>query len=338
MKKLLKLLVWLIGVTAILGIVVFIAGYWWVQQQLLPVVTHENQQRGKMASEQAFVISSGQSVRAIANELQAAGLVRNAWVFEGYVRFFGEGRSLQAGSYQLSSTQSVPEIADSLTVGREDIRLTFLEGWRTEEIGSYLAAQDLPEFEYEEFLAAAREHPSGTLFPDTYEFSRSVTSTELAAALRQNFERKILTGMADEIAASPHTIEEIVIMASLVEREARTFEHMRHVAGILWNRIEIGMPLQVDATLQYAVGYNNQTESWWDPPLARHKLLDSPYNTYQHAGLPPAAIAHPGAQAIRATIDPLETDDIYYIHAPDGSMYYGQTLDEHNANVRQYLR
>ena len=127
-------------------------------------------------------------------------------------------------------------------------------------------------------------------------------------------------------------------MASIVEREARGADDMQHVAGILWNRIELGMPLQADATLQYLKGYNPVEQAWWTPPLAADKSLISPYNTYLNLGLPPRPICNPGLEAIKAAAQPLSTDDLFYLHDRQGKIHYAQTLDDHNLNVDRYLR
>jgi UPF0755 protein len=144
--------------------------------------------------------------------------------------------------------------------------------------------------------------------------------------------------LADDIEKSPHDFDDILTMASIVEREARGYEEMRNVAGILWNRIDLGMPIQADATLQYVKGYNEQTKAWWTPPLAEDKKLNSPFNTYLNPGLPPRPISNPGYDAIRATLNPVDTDNIFYLHDQDGGIHYAESLEEHNANVQKYLR
>ena len=127
-------------------------------------------------------------------------------------------------------------------------------------------------------------------------------------------------------------------MASIVQREARDKTQMQNVAGILWNRLEIGMPLQVDASLQYVRGFDEVDQTWWAVPLAVDRARESEFNTYLNAGLPPAPICNPGFDAIEATLNPIDSDNIFYLHAPDGTIHYGETLDQHNANIQQHLR
>ena len=131
---------------------------------------------------------------------------------------------------------------------------------------------------------------------------------------------------------------ESVILASIVEREAREPEQMRHVAGILLNRLEIGMALQVDATLQYVKGYDQARKTWWAPPTAADKQLSSPYNTYENPGLPPGPISNPGANALMAVANPIKSNDLFYLHTNDGNMYYAETYEEHQENIQKYLR
>lgn len=204
-------------------------------------------------------------------------------------------------------------------------------------MADYLAAQDLSAFDKQLFLQKTATL-EGTLYPDTYLVPREIETTTLISLLTNTYKNKVATPLASEFQASTLTEVEVLTLASLIEREAKGYEQMRHVAGILFNRLEIGMPLQVDATLQYAKGFNAVSGTWWTPPLAADKQLTSAYNTYQNPGLPPGPIANPGVDAIKAVLDPLEVDDLFYLHAPDGSFHYARTLEQHNANVNKYLR
>jgi UPF0755 protein len=244
---------------------------------------------------------------------------------------------IQAGSFNISSNMDVTEIAETLTVGTEDIWITILEGWRAEEIAESLEAQDLDLFDSEEFLNLAKSS-EGMLYPDTYLIPREMDSEQIYHLLLNTFERKVSQELWDEIESSDRDFDQVLVMASLVEREARNFEQMRRVAGILWNRINIGMALQVDATLQYVNGYNSLEQTWWAVPMADDKQNQSAFNTYLNQGLPPRPIANPSLNAIKATLDPIESDGLFYIHADDGNMYYSSTLEGHNANINKYLR
>ncbi len=285
---------------------------------------------------QVFVIKKGEAVGSIAYRLQEAGLIKNANLFKLLVRFKGLGPKLQAGSFDLSPTQTPHEIAQQLTKGTQDVWITILEGWRVEQVAEYLDAQEeLTEFDIETFLSLSSES-EGTLFPETYLVPREMTAEQLYELLTTQYIAQV-DSLQSLIDAQVRPFEDVLIMASLVQREARDYTQMRHVAGILWNRIDLGMALQVDATLQYAKGKNAQGE-WWGTPLSADKQITSLFNTYMYPGLPPGPICNPGSNALKAALDPLVVDDLFYLHAPSGEMYFAQTLDEHNANINRYLR
>lgn len=324
-----KLLTVLIG-SIILGILVLGGTAVWAFSQLQPVNSSDS-------AKKRFVIPKGQGVITTAQKLESDGLVKNAQIFRFYAQYKKFDVKMQAGSYELSPSMTTQEIAEKLTLGSEDVWVTLLEGWRMEEVAEYLAMQNLPEFSQAEFedLASMSE---GMIFPDTYLVPRESTAEQLYSLFTNTFEKKVTTDLESEIAQSNLTVEEIITLASIVEREGRSFEDMRHVSGILQKRIEIGMPLQADATLQYIAGKNLQSDKWWDQPNIAVKESASPYNTYKNLGLPPRPICNPGLQAIKAVLDPIESDDLFYIHAPSGAAYYSKTLQEHNANIDKYLR
>lgn len=307
------------------------AGAFWVSQQLQPVTYTTDE-----LPDQKFIIRKGESVASIGNRLEEAGLIKNARVFGFMVRYYKLTPKIQAGTFTVSPSQTPKAIAETFTKGTEDLWVTFLEGWRVEEYADYLAAQEeLTNFNKENFLFLAKPL-EGTLYPDTYLVPKEMDEETIISLLTNTFETK-----TDDILSDADTdtdLNELLTMASVVQREAQDYEDMRRVAGILFNRIEIGMPLQADATLQYAKGYNQKEESWWVPPLAADKQLDSPYNTYQIRGLPPRPICNPSLDAIKATLDPLPSDDLYYLHALDGTMYYSEDLSGHNENINRYLR
>lgn len=293
--------------------------------------------KGQNASVKSFIIPKGQAISIIGSRLVEENLIHNALVFRFYVKFAGLENKIQAGTFQLSSNLNLVEITQELTKGTQDEWVTIVEGWRKEEIAEALSDAELSEFDQIEFLSLAKQD-EGYLFPDTYLIPKLASSETIYQLLRDTFVQKVEMGLSEELEKSPRSLEEIIILASLLEREAREYQQMRHVAGILQNRISLGIPLQVDATLQYAKGYSEVYQSWWSIPLAIDKQIESLFNTYQNAGLPPAPICSPGLDAIRAAINPLATDDLFYIHDTKGQMHFAQTLGEHNANVDKYLR
>lgn len=289
---------------------------------------------------ETFVVKRGESVQSVANRLAEVGLVRHPWplLIEAKLKsnqWQAQGKSVQAGSFKLSPAMSPTEILETLTQGTEDLWLTIPEGWRIEEVAE-LAASQLDNFDASVFIELAAES-EGMLFPDTYLVPRQFSEAQLYDLLTNTFQKKIVDASADEIAQSDLDFDQLLTLASLVEREARGEQQMRTVAGILYNRLEIGMALQVDATLQYAKAANADGD-WWTPPTAADKKIASPYNTYLYPGLPPGPICSPGAMAFAAVLNPLTTDDLYYIHATDGSLHTAADLETHQRNVNQYLR
>jgi UPF0755 protein len=326
MKKFFLILLVLFFILAIIGVGAGI----YVYTLLQPVDPSADQA-------QRFTIPKGQSVTMIANRLYEAKFIKHPLVFRLVAKQAGLESKIQAGSFSLSPAMTPKEIAEALTKGTTDVWVTIPEGMRREEIAESLANQELTEFDQEVFLELS-EDSEGYIFPDTYLVPRMITAETMFSLLSNTFDRKVEQGLEEEIAASEYSLEQAIILASILEREAQGYQDMRHVAGVLWKRIEIGMPLQADATLQYAKGYNATQKSWWVPPLAEDKQIESPFNTYLNPGLPPKPISNPGLDAIKAALDPLETDDLFYIHDRTGQIHFAETLDEHNANVNRYLR
>lgn len=320
-------------VLCLIGLLAGLVGTWWVYTGLQPVVIS----KGVQPEDQRFVVARGEGVASIATRLESEGLITNALVFRALTRYQGIESSLQAGSFMLNPTQRPAEIAQQLTEGTEDVWITLPEGLRREEIAERLDAYELESFDPDEFLRLT-SGLEGQLFPDTYLVPRMIRTEAVVDLLTQTFQQKIDTLTFPDEAEEGLTPDEYLTLASLVQREAQTMMDMALVAGILKNRLEIGMPLQVDATLQYAKGFSQTYNRWWGYPVPEDKGIVSPFNTYQVATLPPAPICNPGLQALMATINHEETEMLYYLHAPDGSMYYAATLEEHNRNVDTYLR
>jgi len=212
--------------------------------------------------------------------------------------------------------------------------VTIREGWRDEEIATKLAKElDIPE---KEFLRIAEQ---GKMFPDTYRVPRDASAAAIVTILKENFNKKITPAMLSDIRKGSLTLEQVIVLASIIEREGKTSEDRPMIAGILLNRLEQGWPLETDATLQYALGYQTKEKSWWKKELTNDdKTVDSPYNTYKNPGLPPAPISNPGIQAITAAIYPKKSDYMFYLHDKKGGIHYARTLEEHNRNIEAYLR
>jgi UPF0755 protein len=209
------------------------------------------------------------------------------------------------------------------------VRITFIEGVTVREMAVQVTGA-LPKISAKDFLSAGQPY-EGYLFPDTYFFPSSADAASIVAMMRANFDTKIAS-LSAGITASGHSLSDVVIMASLVEKEARTSVNRRIVAGILWNRLQLGMPLQVDAVFGYIYGRDT-----YSPSLTDLKVV-SPYNTYTHTGLPPRPINNPGLDSLDSTIHPTKTDYLYYLTDKNGVMHYATTYAGHQANQRKYLK
>jgi len=290
--------------------------------------------------EKVFVINRGESTRSIARRLEKQGLIKDQLSFLIYLRLTGQVGKLQAGSFKLSPSNSVPEIVNILQEGRVDVWVTFFEGQRREEFAQLLNEKfDLP---VAEFLKLT-EGKEGQLFPDSYLLPTDVVVPQVVKKLVDNFESKW-----QEVDNQTNLNEkEILILASLVEREVPSEEDRKIVSGILIKRWREGWPLQVDASVQYAKANNqcflagNKLKdncNWWSQVSSGDlKSIDSPYNTYIYKGLPPEPICNPSLSSIKAVINHQSTGYWYYLSDSSGQIHYSKTLDEHNANIRKYL-
>ena len=277
------------------------------------------------------VIKSGESVVDAANQLAALQVIRSPFLFHALVRLQSGTTGVHAGTYRFSTPQNLYTVAERLIAGQTgiaDLRITFPEGQTAQDMSEKVAAL-FPNISVQAFLKAAQPY-EGYLFPDTYQFAPSATASTIVTTLRTNFDTQIAS-ITPEVDASGHTLSDIVIMASIVEKEARTQEDKRIVAGILWHRIALHMPLQVDAVFGYIYGRDTYSPSLED------LSVDSPYNTYTHQGLPPGPIDNPGLDSIEAALHPTKTPYLYYLTGSDGAMHYAKTFEEHQANRAAYL-
>ncbi len=276
-----------------------------------------------------FVIEKGASIREIGNKLKEENLIRDPVVFFMYIKLNKQDRNIQAGDYRLSQSMTLSEVIDNLNHGIVDVWVTFPEGIRADEVADLLE-ESIPSYT-DEWRSVLNEN-EGYLFPDTYLIPKDATVEMVVSMMRNNFENKV-----SEAGLDPSNIANAVILGSLIEREAITDEEKPLISGIYKNRLDIGMALQVDATVQYAKGYDSARSSWWPQvTVADYRGVSSPYNTYLSPGLPPGPISNPGIEAIKAAANPQDNSYLYYIHA-SGKIYPARTVEEHNANVRKYL-
>jgi UPF0755 protein len=277
-----------------------------------------------------FTISTGESLQDITENLYASNIIRSKLIFRSTVIMLGGEKKVIAGDYLLDKKVGPVDLAYRLVSGRFHLdvkRITIPEGWNVFEISEYLK-KTLINFNEKNFLSIAKQK-EGYLFPDTYFVSPTIKSDDIVEKMAKNFNEKIphIPG----IATTTYKFKDVVIMASIIEREARTTESRQIIAGILWKRLKIGMPLQVDAAFDYVNG-----KATFDLSVDDLKI-DSPYNTYKYKGLPPGPIGNPGLNAIWSTINPVQTKYLYYLTGKDGKMYYAKTFEEHVRNKQKYL-
>lgn len=282
-------------------------------------------------TEKNFSITKGEGVRQVANNLKEEGLIKDPVVFFLYLKQQGIDAKVQAGEFLLSPSMNASEIAAALQAATSDIRVTIPEGKRAEEVADILQKY-LPN--YNESWRSQLIAQEGYLFPDTYSFPKDADIDLVITTMTSNFEEKyasIPTGRNSTALSKT----DIVKIASLVEREAKNDEDRPMVASVILNRLNSGMSLDIDASVQYAIG----TPSKWWPTLkdyARNIAPKSPYNTYTNPGLPPTPISNPGLAVLQAVINAPDTEYVYYITDKNGVNRYGRTLDEHNANIERY--
>lgn len=320
MKKF-KRLIW---VLFIIGVLFLGFKFWW-KLELAPVSSEK--------STVIFVIDKGENFSQVTDNLKKANLIKNSLVFSSLSKQSGLTNKIQAGTFRLSPSYSSQEILKVLTAQPLDSWVTLLEGWRVEEMAEKLN-QELG-IKNQEFLKVAKE---GYMFPDTYLFPKDYSPEQIAQRLRATFEQKYSDELRSKIKALGLTENQGVILASIVEREARSDKVRTNVASILLKRFKIGMGLNADATIQYALGYQKGEKSWWKRHLSLDDLkIDSAYNTYIHLGLPPAPICNPSLSSLNALANAdSSTPYLYYYHDLKGNSYYGKTLEEHNANVANH--
>lgn len=275
-----------------------------------------------------FIVKEGSGLRAIGENLEQAGLIKNDFYFMLYAFVNFKASGMQAGVYELSPALNIKQIIRAISGGEITgfTMITIPEGFTSAQIEARLIERGLAIKEGE-FTRAARERSlEGFLFPDTYEFRLEDGTDEVINRFLINFKEK--TGQDINVLGEFYRT---LILASLIEREVRTAQDMKLVSGVLRNRLELGMALQVDATLVFITGKKTGQITNED------KFIDSPFNTYKYRGLPPSPIANPGLRAITAALEPTPTDYLYYLNAPDGTTIFSKTLDEHNANRIKYL-
>jgi len=305
-------------------IVIITIALWW-RNGLLPVNSHDKKPR-------IFVIQNGAGLKEVTNKLKEQGLIKDSIVFFLYSRLGKFEGKIQAGDFRLAPSMTAQRIAENLTHGTLDIWITIQEGKRADEIADILSKK-MPNYKLSWRNTLSKNE--GYLFPDTYLIPKDAGIDLIISALRSNFEKKFLS-----LSLSPTnklTKNEIATIASLIEREAKFPQDRMLVASVIINRLNIGMKLDIDATLQYALGYQPDQKTWWKKELTNQdKEINSFYNTYRIAGLPPTPISNPSLASLNAVVNPAKTNYLFYMTDGKGVTHYAETLNQHNTNIQKF--
>jgi len=312
--------------------------FWW-KANIQPVSSDSSIKR--------LVIAKGTSAIQIGEQLNDNEIIRSPLAFKFYVQLTGKSKRIQAGEFNLSSDLNLFEVVNQLLSGPSEVWITVPEGLRHEEVIERfilgLEKQGEEQVLFRNSLLSLTKGSEGELFPDTYLFPKTASASAVYNMLVSTFNKKLATIIEDDIQDSTRSMSEVLVMASLLERETVTSEERPIVAGILYKRLDNEWPLQVDAAVQYAVASAEcgsspgNCDNWW-PILTRADLdINSSFNTYKYPGLPPTPIANPGTSSIDAAIYPEDSPYWFYIHDEKGKIHYAETVEEHNRNIAKYL-
>ncbi len=300
-----------------------------------------------------FTIKPGESALAVAQELQQAGLVSDANLFRQFLRYNKLDSSLEAGDYVLRRNMNMMEIGQALQKAiAKEVVVTIPEGWRAEEIAEMLTKEGV--MDGDAFLKVVQEgtavesnilfdRPAGKsyegyLFPDTYRLPEHATPEDLIQRMLNNLASKLPADAIEKASRRGLKLYDVLTLASIVEREAVFDDERPIIASVYLNRLQQGMYLQADPTVQYAMGYQPDSGQWWKTPvtLDEYSTVDSPYNTYLNPGLPPGPICNPGIESILAVLNPADTNYLFFVAYGEGRHVFAETYEEHQKNVAIY--
>lgn len=347
MKALFKLIFYIVLLISLLFVAAFLIMAY-LDKKINEPVNFSGQAR-------IFEVKQGQGAKEIAQNLQNEGIVSDKEYFLIYLWEIGRGNKLKVGKYSIGPSMSVRDIAGTMIAGdvlKNEVRITIPEGFNLSEIedklveNKIISKDSLKNYNYlasdiwEKYSFLNRDCKGtpctleGYLFPDTYIFSTDKLPAdidEVVVKFLDNFDKKT-KDLRDKAGSKNINFRDIMTMASIIEKEVQTPSDMKTVSGVLWKRISIGMPLQVDAPIVYITGKKTGEITFAD------LKIESPFNTYLHKGLPPAPISNPGLNAIDAALNPIQNDYLYYLSKPTGETVFSKTLEEHNKAKNLYLR
>jgi UPF0755 protein len=286
----------------------------------------------KAAPVELIVINLDTNGQQLMAKLKEQGYIKSGWAFDFVLKNEGWQGKIEPGGYNVSKSMDVWQLADVLVNKPYQKWVVVPEGLRAAEIAEKLQEKLKWADEVKsEFLKSSKE---GYLFPDTYLMNLDYTGKDTAKRMENLFNEKT-AGLFAEAAENNILNDTLIVLASIVQREAASEEEMPLIAGIIWNRWLIDMNFEIDATIQYALG---KPGNWWPVIRVEDYKLDSPYNTYLYKGRPPAPICNPGLAAIDAVINPRESEYFYYLHDSERQIHPAKTYEEHMANIEKYLR
>lgn len=306
------------------------------------------------SKEQKFIIEKGQGVNEISENLKRVKLIKNKFIFESYIFLRNMEKNFQAGEYKLKPNINLVQLSKILTLGIGAVNereIKIIEGWTLKEIGEYLEKEKIVD--KKEFLDKIsdpailqtlkkdykflEDKPEGIdlegyLFPDTYRIFKDAKPEDILKKMLDNFDQKLTLKMREDIKIKNRTIFEVISLASIVEKEVPGDKDREIVGGIFWKRLEAGVPLQADSTLNYFTGGKSRALS------SEELKIDSFYNTYLYPGLPPTPISNPGLSSLRAAIYPAESPYWYFLSKEDGETVFSRTLKEHVENKMKWVK
>jgi len=339
MKGIIRLIKIIIFLALVVGVVFWV----WFAYQI-------NASAGDQDTNRLFIINEGEGTNEVSARLYDEGLIRNKFAFETYVWLWTKEDDLIAARHNLNEKMSIRQLTKVITSvpARQEVDVTIIEGWNIDQIANNLEKKNI--FAAEDFLdyvssvsdelsetyyflnnKDTSDSLEGYLFPDTYRIYYDADIGDLVTKILNNFDNKITQEMLDEIARQGKTLDQVITLASIVEKEVATDDDRRIVAGIFNKRLRDYYPLQSDATVNYITGKGMTQPTYADTEI------DNPYNTYQNIGLPPAPISNPSLSSIMAVIYPDNTPYYFFLTTPDGEVIYSVNYSEHLNNKQKYL-
>jgi len=319
------------------------------------IVVTLDEAREEVGQSVYFVVEPDESVDSIANRLNDDGLIRSSGYFSFRVRIQSKGDDIVAGRYRLDTGMSTSQIINAITSDNaalaQEVSVQFIEGWRTEQYAEAAVAAGLT-FNVDDFMQATKDpkwnnqfsflhtRPSGValegyLFPDTYNFRMDATPDDVIERLLATFEERVTPEMIALTDGLGMTLHQVMTIASIIEREAAVADERGTISSVYHNRLDRGMPLQADPTIQFQLG---TPEDWWPELTVADLQRDGVYNTYLNPSLPPGPICNPSLASIEAALQPEQTPYIFFVATGDGTHAFAETLEEHERNIDMYQR